>query len=156
MVEIIKQALHLLDCEANSLITSEVEMTNDEVVERMLLSKLQKIFNSSNIKRGSFSNDHILAIDLLKYETSDLNFIDLSISFAKVLFDTKMKHGDYRNADFIFTEVLLDGERYYLGIENSYQDSYVHHASIEAGDTMNQIVHQSSLSANLLKQDRVI
>ncbi|MEG0823680.1 MAG: nucleoid-associated protein [Erysipelotrichaceae bacterium] len=156
MVEIIKQALHLLDCEANSLITSEVEMTNDEVVERMLLSKLQKIFNSSNIKRGSFSNDHILAIDLLKYETSDLNFIDLSISFAKVLFDTKMKHGDYRNADFIFTEVLLDGERYYLGIENSYQDSYVHHASIEAGDTMNQIVHQSSLSANLLKQDRVM
>lgn len=156
MVEIEKIILHVLDCEHNTCIpsTSCMQELHPEI-EKMILSKVDKVFRSSLRKNGNLHKSHIFTSWLDSYKQQALSFEDLSCQLAQYLFDKKMQYAQYQSSDCMIAIIMKEGRRYLFVLDNSYIQGITHHLKQNEVGIVNEIItHQTLLSSNLLSKDR--
>ena len=156
MVEIEKVILHVLDCEHNTCIPSTSCMYDlHPEIEKMLVSKVDKVFRSSLRKNGSLHKAHIFTSWIDSYKQQILSFEELSCQIAQYLFDKKMQYAQYQSSDCIIAILKKEGRRYLFVLDNSYIQGITHHLNQNETGVVNEIItHQTLLSSNLLNKDR--
>lgn len=156
MLEFEKSIIHILDCEHNTMITSNECITEFQPeVEKMLQTKGGKVFSSAAKKSGQFKETSATKLWIEQYKTKGLSFEELSEKMADHIFQLKMKYALYQPSDVLISEVLQDGRRYLLIIDNAYSEGITHHLQQEDETILNTIIpYRTLLSTNLVKADR--
>lgn len=155
MIEIEKIILHVLDCEHNTCIPSTACMQDlHPEIEKMLLSKIEKVFRSNLRKNGKLQEGNTITTWIQQYKQQELSFEAYSHHIANHIFEQKMKYAIYHSSDCIIASILREGRRYLFVLDNAYVQGITHHLQQNEKGLINEIItHQTLLSANLLKQD---
>lgn len=148
--------VHILDCEHNTCITSNTCLLDMQPeIEKMLQTKASKVFASSSKKTGKFKEGSHLEHWLNQYKHEELSFEQMSIEIANYIFGAKMKYALYQSSDLIISEVVQEGRRYLLALDNSYNEGITHNLLQSENEVMNDIIpYKTLLSVNLVKNDR--
>lgn len=148
--------VHILDSEHNACIMSECCIQDMELeVEKMLQTKAGKVFASAAKKKGEFKEGGHIEHFLQDYKEKKTSFEEMSKQIAQYIFDAKMKYALYEPTDLLLAEVLQEGRRYILGIENAYSEGVTHNLVHQGEDIVNEIIpYRTLLSVNLVKKDR--
>lgn len=155
-MEFEKVIVHILDCEHNSCVIATDCL--DELApetEKMLQTKANKVFASSSKKQGEFKEGAHIRHWIDQYKEAELAFEELSEQIARYIFDAKMRFGLYQATDLIVSEVVEDGRRYLLVIDNAYSQGITHNLVQIENQIRNEIIpYRTLLSASLVKNDR--
>lgn len=155
-MEFEKVIVHILDCEHNSCIIATAcldDLANE--TEKMLQTKANKVFASSSKKQGEFKEGAHIHHWIDQYKNAELDFEELSSEIARYIFDAKMKFGLYQSTDLIVSEVVEEGRRYLLVIDNAYSEGITHNLVQSENQIRNEIIpYRTLLSSSLVKNDR--
>lgn len=151
-----KTIVHIVDSEHNTCIQSTSCLTAmDADIEKMLTAKGEKVFHSANRKCGSFKENSQVKNWIIAYRNQELSFEDCASHIVQRIFDFKMKYAQYRSSDVVVSEVLQEGRRYLLVIENAYTQGLTHHLEQGEDEICTQIItYRTLLSPSLVKNDR--
>lgn len=154
-MEIEKSIIHILDGEHNTFIPSDSCMHDlQEETIKLIESKANKVFASTKKKNAYFKEGSIIKNWLESYKQQAYSFEELSEKLGRHLFDLKMKHGIYEGSDLLIAELVQEGRRYLLLLDNGYQKGLTHQL-IQKEAIYNEIIpYCTLLSANLTSKDR--
>lgn len=158
MAQIQKMIVHVLDCEHNVLVFSDSQMNEfDETAEKMISSKINRIFQSNTLKDAYFHETSEFLKQIKEYKEEKISFEDLSKMLTQNYFDMKMQYGLYLSSDMWCVEVLHEDRRYFMMVENTYQEGFTHHIAYGEHGVNNEIIpYKTLLSSNIRKNDQVI
>lgn len=158
MVIFDKTMIHILDCEHNTYIPSTACMKEYEAeVEKMLQTKAEKVFRSASRKCGYFKAQSMVKAWIEEYKQADITFEQLSQYISKHIFDLKMKYALYQSSDLLVSEIVEEGRRFLLVIENTYTQGITHDLIQKEDEIVtNMIPYRTLLSPSLVKNDRAI
>lgn len=158
MAQIQKMIVHVLDCEHNVLVFSDLKIEEfDETAEKMITSKINKIFQSNTLKDAYFHETSEYVKKIREYKEENISFEELSKQLTQNYFDTKMRLGQYLSSDMWCVEVLHEDRRYFMMVENTYQDGLTHHIAYEEQGVKNEIIpYKTLLSSSMRKNDQAI
>lgn len=156
MIVIDKLILHILEPEKNNLILSDEGIVEvDLEIEKMLHSKMQKGFLSTNKKACHFKEDSYVKQLVLQYKEASLSFEELSCKLATTIFDAKKKYGQYASSDLVVSEVLYDSRRYLFVLDNGFHEGITHTINQEAGKLSSTFLsYKTLLSSSFVSADR--
>ena len=130
-----KVIVHVLDCEQNTCIMSTACMQElQPEVEKMMQTKASKVFSSSSKKsgkyagerRGKFKESSQVKQWLDSYKLQEQSFEQLSELLARHIFDAKLRCALYYPSDLLIAQVMEEGRRYLLVIDNAYSEGITH------------------------------
>lgn len=155
-MEFEKVIVHILDCEHNTCITSNACLMDIQPeIDKMLQTKANKVFASSAKKIGEFKEGSHLEHWINQYKEGELDFEQMSNEIANYIFNAKMKYALYQSSDLIVSEVVQEGRRYLLVLDNSYNEGITHNLLQNEQEVVNDIIpYKTLLSVNLVKNDR--
>lgn len=156
MPEFEKVIVHVLDCEHNTCVmsTSCMEELQPEI-EKMLAAKAAKVFSSSAKKAGVFKEQSHVKAWLQEYREQVISFEKLSESLARYIFDAKIRFALYAPSDLIIAQLLEEGRRYLLVLDNAYSEGITHNLIQDEEGVRTEIIpYRTLLSSTLVKNDR--
>ena len=158
MLEIKKMIVHVLDCEHNILLFSDNVLEDlDEQVNKIVVSKIMKAFQSNMLKDAYFHVTSKFKQYIQNYKNENISFVDFCKAVTQLYFDAKMNYAQYHASDLWCIEVLYEDRRYLVMIENTYQEALTHHiVNYEKGVTNEIIQHKTLLSSLFRKKDQAI
>lgn len=155
MITIQQMITHIMNPSSNILLLSDSCMIDtDENIQKILETKLDKVFTSMRKKKAKFIEESPIQIMLEAYQQKENTFIKISTNIAQRIFDAKMKAGLYEDFDFIMAEVLYEERRYIVGFENTYHEGITHRVEQEDDQVNNEIITaKAMLSTAFSKKD---
>lgn len=151
-----KVIVHVLDCEQNTCIMSTACMQElQPEVEKMMQTKASKVFSSSSKKSGKFKESSQVKQWLDSYKLQEQSFEQLSELLARHIFDAKLRCALYYPSDLLIAQVMEEGRRYLLVIDNAYSEGITHTLVQEEAGMRNEIIpYRTLLSSSLVKADK--
>lgn len=157
MIEINECILHVLDTEKNISVFAEATIDELEMdVEKLIQNKINKAFSSNNIQHGYFKENSSIQKGIQDYLDKTCNFIELTQLIGEIIFTKKIQYGLFHSSDLIFCDALIEGRRFLIGLDNSYNEGITHFVQQDEAKIINQIIkHKTLFSSNLMKKDAV-
>lgn len=151
-----KVIVHVLDCEQNTCIMSTSCMQElQPEVEKMMQTKASKVFSSSAKKSGKFKESSQVKQWLDSYKLQEISFEQLSEQLARHIFDAKLRCAFYYPSDLLIAQVMEEGRRYLLAIDNAYSEGITHTLVQDEAGMRNEIIpYRTLLSSSLVKSDK--
>lgn len=155
MLEFENIIVHVLDNEHDTCVLAQTCTELPEAIQQILQSKCEKLWQSTLGRRGQFQAESKVKAWL----SSDLNdtqtFIDCTQKLAQHIFATKKECALFTATDLIAALVKRDGRRYFLLLENIYQEAVMHQVKEQAGEIQVELIPcQTLLSPQLRRQER--
>lgn len=149
MIVIDKVILHIMEPERNNLILSDAGIEEVELeVEKMLHSKMNKGFQSTSKKACFFKENSAVKTLIEQYKNEELGFEELSRKIAVLIFDTKMKYGQYASSDLIISEVVYDSRRYLFVLDNGFHEGITHNVAQSEDQLCSTLLSYKTLVSN--------
>lgn len=155
MIVIQQMITHILNPSANLVLLSDSCMENiDEEIQKVLETKLEKVFTSARRKKATFKEESPIPLMIEDFKERKDSFEDLSGKLAQRIFEVKMKAGLYEDFDFIMAEVVYEERRYLVGFENTYHEGITHAITQDDAQVSNEIITaKAMLSTAFSKKD---
>lgn len=146
--------IHMLDTATNSCVYANEELIlNEECVINFINQKIGKVFTNAQRKPSFFEPESTFMKELERYRLKEICFIEISIWMAKHLYEIKGNCGIYESSAFLIAEVVDEGRRYFVGMDQTYKQAIS--CYIDELRQSNALFMKPILSANILKSDFV-
>ena len=145
--------LHLLNTASQTLVCAQAPLPiKEEKTAAFLERKLSKALGARKRKQGSFQENSLFLERLRQYRDKTISFDAFSTWMAEHLYAEKSECARYEDSAFLISEIVEEGRRYLIGIDQNYQSAMTCYPDQE----QNNVLYETTVLPNgILKTDFV-
>lgn len=145
--------LHLLNTASQTLVCAQAPLPiKEEKTAAFLERKLSKALGARKRKQGSFQENSLFLERLRQYRDKKISFDAFSTWMAEHLYAEKSECSRYEDSAFLISEIVEEGRRYLIGIDQNYQSAMTCYPDQEQN---NALYETTVLPNGILKTDFV-
>ena len=152
-MQIEQSMLHLLNTASQTLVCAQAPLPiKEEKTAAFLERKLSKALGARKRKQGSFQENSLFLERLRQYRDKTISFDAFSTWMAEHLYAEKSECSRYEDSAFLISEIVEEGRRYLIGIDQNYQSAMTCYPDQEQN---NALYETTVLPNGILKTDFV-
>lgn len=149
LININKAILHILDFNSNLTVFSEQELElGSSGVFDFLMKHLEKSYEDSGLKQGTFSDVSRLQPQLTAYAAGELGFVEFSGQIAGTMYESIARSDNQTSADVLICDITANGERVLAILKCNNRIGYTHQVALEGSGIRNQIINHYAILPN--------